>query len=244
MKNLIMLEQNVILTTSLIIADEINLEHRSIFRMVKKYENDLKEFGVLRFEITKPKIGSKGGRPYEFAKLNEPQTSLLIMYLKNTEKVRFFKKSINKQFYQMRMALLKAEANKYNLAWLEARKSVKETRLTLTDAIKEYINYAIKNGSKTYKRNPKAAYILFTKMTAKALFDLNVKIDKNVRNKMEKKQLENLKFAEKLQAKIILEEIKKGTEYHKLYKVVKKEVERFANEVGKSVIIKQLEEAV
>jgi len=41
--------------------------------MIKKYENSFNEFGVLRFEIAKPKTG----RPLDFAKLNEEQTSLI-----------------------------------------------------------------------------------------------------------------------------------------------------------------------
>jgi hypothetical protein len=36
-----------------------------------KYENDLKEFEVLRFDIAKPKTG----RPLDFAKLNEEFTN-------------------------------------------------------------------------------------------------------------------------------------------------------------------------
>ena len=41
-----------------------------------------------------------GERKREVAYLNEPQTTLLLTYMKNTEKIRHFKKALVKAFYK------------------------------------------------------------------------------------------------------------------------------------------------
>ena len=48
---------------SRVISAELESDHRSIYRMVLKYQKDFEEFGKVRFERAKPKLGdctSKG----------------------------------------------------------------------------------------------------------------------------------------------------------------------------------------
>lgn len=80
MTGLVTLENKEPVTTSLIIAEGVGVTHKSTMELIKKYENDIKEFGILPFETKKLK---GAGRPKEHAILNEPQTYFLITLMRN-----------------------------------------------------------------------------------------------------------------------------------------------------------------
>lgn len=90
------------MTTSLAIAEGTGNEHKSVIQLVRKYVNDLQEFGSLAFEMRVMRKDGKGGEQGEVAFLNEQQSTLLITYLKNTEVVRKFKIALVKAFFELR----------------------------------------------------------------------------------------------------------------------------------------------
>lgn len=57
--------------SSLAIAQGTENDHASVIKLVRTYAQDLEEFGLLDF-----KSESSGGRPTEFALLNEQQATL------------------------------------------------------------------------------------------------------------------------------------------------------------------------
>ena len=83
-------------TTTLAIADGTLNDHASVIKLVRTYQADLEEFGLLDF-----KSESTGGRPTEYAFLNEPQSTLLLTYMRNTDIVRAFKKKLVREFWEM-----------------------------------------------------------------------------------------------------------------------------------------------
>ncbi|MDK8502122.1 Rha family transcriptional regulator [Aerococcus sp. UMB1112A] len=89
-------------TLSSIVAECAEVQHKAVKNLIYKYKTDLEELGVLTFQNAKPLKGSKGGRPGKDYRLTEPQATLLITWLDNTEPVREFKKALVKEFYQMR----------------------------------------------------------------------------------------------------------------------------------------------
>lgn len=70
----------------------------------------------MRFQIALVAPG-KGGKSTEFAELNERQASLLITYMRNSEKIRAFKK-----------ALFNTRAIWKSLAWCDFKSYQKNTR--------------------------------------------------------------------------------------------------------------------
>jgi phage regulator Rha-like protein len=84
-------------TTSLIVADGTQVEHASVIKLIRNNLDDFEEFGTIGFEIQK-----SGGRPTEFAILNEEQATLLLTYMRNTDVVRQFKKELVRAFWSMR----------------------------------------------------------------------------------------------------------------------------------------------
>lgn len=118
-------------TTDKIIAECSKNQLRSVRRVITNNISDFEDYGVLRFEITKPCKGSKGGRPEKIYHLNQEQSTLLITYLDNTPEVKSFKKKIVHEFYRMKKELTQRQIN---------RAIGKPHRKSLTDAIKEWPN--------------------------------------------------------------------------------------------------------
>ena len=131
MDNIVFLEPNKIdsepFTTSDVIAEFAGVNHHAIQQMISKYEKDLCEFGKVAFEM-RPLPESRTKQSILVYHLNEQQATLLMTYLKNTERVRAFKKELVRQFYAMRQELLKRQTG---------RAELKPIRRELTDMIKD-----------------------------------------------------------------------------------------------------------
>ena len=132
MQSLVFLEPDNIkaipFTTSDLIAERTENNYRSVQRTIENQMKRLETFGVMRFEITLPAKGSKGGRPKKIYQLNEPQATLIITFLKNTDIVADFKTELVRQFYLMRAELQKRQM---------LRQQLKPIRRELTDIIQE-----------------------------------------------------------------------------------------------------------
>ena len=131
MTDLVFLEPNKLgsepFTTSDVIAAQAQISYRSVQRMIERHENDLAEFGQVRFQITPVKY-ARGTNDKKIYQLNEQQATLLITYLKNTPPVRQFKKDLVQEFYRMRRELTRRQI---------FRDAGKPIRRTLTDAIRD-----------------------------------------------------------------------------------------------------------
>lgn len=102
MADLVLLHHNEPMTTSLAIAEGTENTHESVIKLVRKYVEDLQEFGSLGFEIRVMRQDGRGGQSGEVAFLNEQQATLLITYMRNNDVVRRFKIALVKAFYELR----------------------------------------------------------------------------------------------------------------------------------------------
>lgn len=198
-------------TTSDLIAEFANVQHHAIQQLISKYESDFKEFGVIAFEMRKPPAGSKGGRPEIVYHLNEQQATLLMTYLKNTARVRRFKKELVRQFYAMREILRERKTE----SWRIARTEGKKARRLETDAIKLFVEYAEAQGSKT----PGKYYMNFTKLANQV-----VGIKPGDRDSGTTAQLLDLRMVENVVDRAILSEIAAREEYHQAFQNIKVKV--------------------
>ena len=114
-------------TTADTVAQYAQVRHKTVNELIRKHENDLKEFGLLEFEMEAVEM-ARGIKYVKRYHLNEQQATLLITYLKNTEPVRRFKKALVREFFKARQ----------ELARREAQRAVKApVRRSLTDAIRD-----------------------------------------------------------------------------------------------------------
>ena len=101
MNNLTVQESNgVLFVDSRLVAEELGVNHKNwLQNIVIKYRQEIEaDFGVLRFENTKPLKGSSGGRPGQYVFLTEEQATVIMTYSRNTEKVRHCKRKLVKAF--------------------------------------------------------------------------------------------------------------------------------------------------
>jgi phage regulator Rha-like protein len=229
-KELVELKKNEPRTSSIELYQGFKLaEHRLVVRLIKKYQSDFEEFGVLVTVLRKPT--DKGGRPIVEYWLNYQQSMYLGTLLQNSETVRKFKKKLVKEFTRLTKVVNQIAANQQNAEWLEKRKLGKVSRLIETDEIKRFVEYAEKNGSKNAKRY----YGLITTAENKALFFLEQKF-KNVREVLHGHQLETISNADRIISKQLKKCVDEGLDYHKGYYMAKEAVETFAELIGKTLV--------
>lgn len=213
MNELILLKNNDVFTTSLVIAEGTNVKHKNIKELVSKYENDLKDFGKVR--VLNATLDTNGGvQKISYYLLNEQQATFLMTLLRNTKIVVEFKKELVKQFYQMRQILLE----KQTVLWQNTRIEAKANRLKETDEIKALVAYAKENGS----RNADKYYITFSNLANKA-----VGLDSNQRSIATTSQLNNLILIENIISHVIKEGLQEKTYYKEIYQYCKERIEQF-----------------
>ena len=222
MDNLVILKGNDVFTDSWVIAEGTGNSHRAIKSIVDKYSDDFKEFGKLSyhskwFENEKQKkvfsdnskeVGREKTK-IEVILLNEPQATLLITYLRNTEQVRRFKKNLVFEFYRMRDFI----REKQTPAWQESRQTGITTRKKETDAIKRLCEYATAQGSK----HPERLYTAYTKLANKAA-------GITTRNAATSLQISILTVAESIIAQTIDSGIEKNKPYKEIYQDCKRKL--------------------
>lgn len=99
--SLVSIKDGQAVTTTLAIAKGTQNDHASVIKLARTYQSDLEEFGPVGFEIHVVTRPQGGGTPAEFAILNEPQATLLLTYMRNTEIVRAFKKKLVREFWEL-----------------------------------------------------------------------------------------------------------------------------------------------
>jgi phage regulator Rha-like protein len=95
-------------TNSLVVATDTGNDHASVIRLIRDNLADFNEVGRVRFEI-RPFETAGGTQRREIAIIDELAAMLLMTYLRNTPKVKDFKKRLVLAFAAMRQAL--AEQN-------------------------------------------------------------------------------------------------------------------------------------
>jgi len=104
MPELAVLHNDQPMTTSLTIAEGVELQHKNVLELIRKHLDSLTEFGGVAFE-TRPFDTPGGVQQREIAWLNEPQATLLITFMRNSETVVRFKVALVKAFYELREQL-------------------------------------------------------------------------------------------------------------------------------------------
>lgn len=211
MTELVYLKNGKPFTDSLTIAQATEIQHKSVVRTINSKKKLLEAFGEIRFSDLKS-TNPLGGRPTKNYLLSEPQATLLITFLDNSEKVDLFKQELVRQFYAAKEILNQRQTEE----WIETRRYGKITRKSETDIIQQLVEYAKEQGS----THSEMLYMTYSKLANKIA---EVK-DRDIATI---RQLNNLELIER----IILFEIDNGMvaelDYKDIYQRCKKEVEHF-----------------
>lgn len=217
MSELVMIKGKEIFTTSMIISNNLNLQHDNVVALLKKYSN-INELSLVQTE----KLSTKGRAIINYL-LTEEQALILVSLMKNTPEVIKFKVGLVKAFIKYRKIAHNLAIEKNNAHYQVERLDSKVIRKDCTDTIKEFIEYAIKQGSKSASMY----YVNLSKMELKSLFLLEQKFP-NAREIMTMKQLSLIKMADEAVRLSLEDGMKEGIHYKEIYQLAKAKIEALA----------------
>ena len=203
------------------IAQGFKKEHRLVLELVQKYQSEFEDSSRLNRCKSRPKKGK--GPPINEYMLTEEQTAFLGMLFRNNPQVVKFKHKLVKDFFRMRRVLENIKAQHKNAEWIENRKEGKIPRLKSTDTMKEFIEYAKKQGSE----NADWYYTNLTKMLNDAL-GIAEKHFPNLRDLVTSEQLLIISGGDLVIKKALIDGMKKKTYYKDIFKLAKERTTAFA----------------
>lgn len=226
MKDLVRTRNKDIVTDTLIIAKGVGNHHKNVMELLNNYSHT-KTLSTFQTEKV-----SNGGRPVEYAILNEKQATFLITLMRNSDKVIEFKEKLSNAFIQQREIIQKLISQQKDPNWMNVRKDGKQVYFQKTDVIKKFIEYAIGQGSKSAKRY----YVNFAKMENKALFVFEQKYP-NLREVLTIRQLMQVSIADDIIEKAIKEGMEKEMYYKDIFQEAKKRIIKYVDIIGQSPIL-------
>lgn len=211
MNELVKIVGKDVFTDSMVIARGTGNQHESVVSLIKTYKDNFMSFGSMEFTDLK---SGKRGRPLRIYRLNEPQATLLITFLDNTDIVVQFKTELVRQFYEMRTLLQQLQSP----VWQDIRQLTKEIRKKETAAIKSLVDYAKAAGSKNAER-------YYTSLSI--LADRAAGIQPKQRDSADIEHLTRLYMVENIIDQCIQDGIGRGEPYKDIYQACRIKIEQF-----------------
>lgn len=187
---------------SRLLSPELNHRHRTILENIDKYKSQFESLG----DLTARTEAGYNNAPVRYFLLNEDQCYFLLTLMRNNNHIVAAKLKLVKAFRDARAQLALRDM---------ARIEGKAVRRTETDAIKDLVEYATAKGSS----NAKMYYASITRMTNDLLG-----IESGIRDKLEHKQLQQIKVAETIVEMAIRDGLKAELNYKDIYKLCKDRV--------------------
>jgi phage regulator Rha-like protein len=117
---LVVIQNGQPFTTTLQIAEGVNLPHSSVIKLVRKHQARFERLGTFRTEIQK-----SGGRETEYAVMNEDQATFLMTLFRNSETVLDFKEALVKAFRRVLNELDRLARQQRDPDWRQLRDKTK-----------------------------------------------------------------------------------------------------------------------
>ena len=224
-------------TTSLDVAEKFKKKHKNVLQAYEKVKEECSEkFNGLNFQPVEYTDAKGEKRP--MLKISRGGFSMLVMSFTGKKATRW-KESYISAFDAMEQEILrlaKQAEKRGSLEWQEQRRLGKVARRVETDTIKDFVEYATKQGS----RNASKYYINLTKMTYRALsmIEQGLKAPNGLRDLLNGMQLSYLNTAEYIAANALAEGMDSQKFYKDIYQFAKQKVVAFASTVKtKRVVI-------
>lgn len=230
MSDLVEVQHNEVLVDSHFVARKFGMQHAAFVRSI---ENVLSDYSDIKGDLESPLISEKyyiesrhyRGTDFSVYLMNREFFSLVAMRLK-TKKAREWQRKFNSAFYEMEKRLIQVETNKSDIEWTSTRLIGKSARIAETDAIKEFIEYATEQGSKSAN----FYYKHITNATYKAL-GLMVQKHPKIRDQMNIYEISELMLAERLAANNIKKYMAMKRHYKDIYESVKNDLLIFSDSI-------------
>ena len=208
-------------TTSDLIGKEFSIQHNEL---LKKIDNLTGEISPMRFnEMYQEFEREVRGRQFKTYSISRDGYMFLVMNI-STKKAHSKKLQFIDAFNEMEKALIKQFENSKDNEWLKVRTQSKQMRLQQTDVIKEFVEYAIGQGSKSAAKY----YIHYTNATYRALHLIQHKKPK-LKDTLDMLELSQLMVAENVAKKSIKKHMDAGEHYKTVFVLVKQDLESLAD---------------
>lgn len=225
-KSLVQLNNGIPTVSSIDVAKRFGKEHYQVMR-------DIRELGCSdefkAYNFVASSYLSKRNKKNPCYNLTRDGFSFLCMGFTGKEAAKWKEAYIN-AFNQMEAELLKQqEKRESKIAWEQARLQGKATRRDITDTIKEFVEYAEAQGSKSARMY----YPNITKMEYAALeiIEKGSKIPDNFRDTLDRMDLCFLMAAEQVAQLAIGKGMRDGLHYKEIYQLAKQQVQDYADAI-------------
>ena len=204
MNELVFLQKDEAVTTSLIVAEKFHKEHSKVLRAIENLLEGLPKSGDTLF--TKATyVEKQNGQIYPMYYMNRDAFALLVMGFTGKKALQW-KLDYIKAFNSMESIL----REKSTTIWIETRKQGKLTRKSETDVIKELVEYAKNQGS----THADMLYMTYSKLA-------NALAGTKNRDLATISQLHNLSLFENIILTMIRDGMAEGLGYKEIYKICK-----------------------
>lgn len=219
---LVELKKNEIFCDSSLVAKKFGLKNNYVTDRIKKVQSDI---GDLRVNGVIPKVITEEreyrGNKYTAYLMNRDFFAFLVMRFKGKKAIEWQLKFIA-AFNAMENRINAADKNAADTKWLNHREQGKLARKEETDIIKEFVEYATSQGSKSAK----FYYKHITNSTYKAL-GLMVQRKPKLRDTMNMYEISELLLAERIAKNSIKKYMDLGRNYKDIYQSVKEDLLSF-----------------
>ena len=225
MKHLVEVHKGEAFCDSQIVADKFGYRHPHVVKVIQKLIADLStmkgdEVSTLKFiEAEREYRGQK----YKVFLMDRRSFSLLSMRFTGVKALEWQIK-FNDAFYLMEKQLLLEANNKNNAEWITQREQGKLARKAETDTLKEFVEYATKQGS----QKAQFYYKHFTLATYKCLNLIEAEKPK-LRDTLNVMELNQLMMAEHIAEMSIRKHMAEKEHYKAIYTLVKVDLDKFAD---------------
>ena len=222
MNDLVEIKDGQPVVNSLKVAEKFGKAHRTVLRSIRSLDCS-QEFILHNF--TPSSYTNRQNKTVPCYLLTRDGFSFLCMGFTGKEAAKWKEAYIN-AFNQMEKALLKEQDQ---LEWKQARLQSKEVRKSVTDAIKQFVDYATNQGS----RSASMYYANITKMeyAALELVEKGSKIPAGFRDTLDLMDLCFLATAEQIAKQSMRTGMQQGLHYKEIYQLAKERVNAYAETV-------------
>lgn len=225
MVDLVLAKKNEVFADSRLVADKFDKRHIEVMRKIDKLLLDISTIKRGTFDTLKfnKKEGEYRGQTFDYYEMNREAFSLLVMSFTG-KKALEWKMKFNNAFYTMEKQLVLLQSNKQSELWLAQRTQAKQIRSEETDIIKEFVEYATKQGS----QKAQFYYKHITVATYKCLGLVQYQRPK-LRETLDMMQTSQLIMAEMVAQKSLQKYMQDGEHYKTIFTLVKQDLEQFAD---------------
>lgn len=222
MNDLVVMHEGKQMVSSQLVADKFEKAHRDVLRAIKNLDCS-EEFKVRNFAQCSFK--NKMNREYEGFMMTRDGFSFLCMGFTG-KKAAEWKEAFINAFNSMEKQMLQQTDS---LEWKQARLQSKSARRSFTDVVKQFVEYATKQGSKS-------AVMYYTNITkmeyaALELTEKGQKLPKDFRDTLDCMDLCFLATAEQVAKNALQQGVEMDMHYKEIYQLAKERVFTYSETV-------------